>query len=223
LLEQLLEQQAFDEIVLATGVMPRTPEIDGIDHPKVLGYADVLARGADVGERVAVIGAGGIGVDVSEFLTHATSPTLELAEWMAEGGVGDPAAARGGLVEALAAPSPRQVYLLQRTPGRIGARLGRTSGWVHRASLARKQVTQLAGVRYERIDDDGVHIEVHGERRTLAVDSVIVCAGQEPRRDLRDALERGGASVHLVGGADRAVELDAKRAIDQATRLALVL
>ncbi|PTL60349.1 FAD-dependent oxidoreductase [Paraconexibacter algicola] len=204
-------------IVLATGVRPRVPAIPGIDHPSVLGYTDVL-RGAPVGERVAVVGAGGIGVDVTAFLTHTRSPTLDPAAWAAEWGVADPQEHPGGLTAAAVEPSPRRVTLLQRTDGRIGRGLGKTSGWVHRAALVHKGVEQLAAVTYERIDDDGLHVTVAGAPRTLAVDHVVVCAGQESRTDLLAGLD--GLEVHVVGGAERAQEIDAKRAIDGATRLA---
>jgi 2,4-dienoyl-CoA reductase (NADPH2) len=173
---------------------------------------------------VAVIGAGGIGFDVCEFLTHASSPALDPAAWRAQWGVGDPAEHRGGLVTRSDEPSPREVYLLQRKTSRLGSGLGKTSGWVHRAALAHKQVKQLAGVEYKRIDDAGLHIEVSGEGpRILAVDTVVICAGQESRRDLFDPLVAGGMKVHLVGGADVAAELDAKRAINQAARLAATI
>ncbi|GAB2743837.1 NADPH-dependent 2,4-dienoyl-CoA reductase [Amycolatopsis magusensis] len=213
------ELTAFDEVVLATGVTPRVPAIPGIGHPKVLSYVDVVRHGKPVGDRVAVIGAGGIGVDVSEFLTHTSSPALNLAEWQAEWGV-----AGGALAEARPEPSPRKVYLLQRKDERIGKGLGKTSGWVHRAALKNKGVEQLVGVNYERIDDDGLHISFgprHERPRVLDVDTVVVCAGQEPVRELAEQLD--GLPVHLIGGADVAAELDAKRAIDQGTRLAAVI
>ena len=216
----------FDEIVLATGVVPRMPAIPGIDHPKVLSYVEVVREGKPVGATVAVIGAGGIGVDVSEFLTTEASPALDLAAWKAEWGVADPTVARGGLTKPRPEPSPRKVYLLQRKPGKIGAGLGKTTGWVHRAALKSKQVEQLRGVNYERIDDEGLHLTFgpdHENRRVLAVDTIVICAGQEPVRDLAGALAPANRPIHLIGGADVAAELDAKRAIDQATRLALTL
>ena len=213
----------FDEIVLATGVVPRVPAIPGIDHPKVLSYVEVVRDGKPVGDSVAVIGAGGIGVDVSEFLT-GTSPDLEA--WKAEWGVGDPTQLPGALAVPRPEPSPRKVYLLQRKAGKIGAGLGKTTGWVHRAALKNKQVEQLRGVNYDWIDDEGLHITFGPKRekaRVLAVDTIVVCAGQEPVRDLAEALRESGRPVHLIGGADVAAELDAKRAIEQATRLALSL
>jgi 2,4-dienoyl-CoA reductase (NADPH2) len=216
----------FDEVVLATGVSPRIPAIPGIEHDKVLSYVDVVRLGKPVGTRVAVVGAGGIGVDVTEFLTTVHSPTLDLDAWKAEWGVTDPTKAPGGLTRPQPEPSPRQVYLLQRKSGKIGAGLGKTTGWVHRAALKNKQVEQLRGVNYERIDDEGLHITFgpkHENARTLAVDTIVICAGQESVRDLADLHTDAGRPVHIIGGADVAAELDAKRAIDQATRLALTL
>ncbi|MCU1687377.1 MAG: NADPH-dependent 2,4-dienoyl-CoA reductase [Amycolatopsis sp.] len=216
----------FDDVVIATGVTPRIPDIPGIDHPKVLSYVDVVKTGKPVGAKVAVIGAGGIGVDVSEFLTHSTSPALDLDAWMAEWGVADPETAVGGLVEPVPSPSPRQVFLLQRKKGTIGAGLGKTSGWVHRAALKAKGVERIPGVNYEKIDDAGLHItfgDKHENPRVLDVDNVVISAGQEPARELADELRAAGVAVHVIGGADVAAELDAKRAIDQGTRLAATL
>lgn len=213
----------YDEVVIATGVTPRVPAIPGIDHPKVLSYAEAVRDGRPVGRSVAVIGAGGIGVDVSEFLTHAHSPTLDVAEWKREWGVTDPESAPGALTVPQPSPSPREVFLLQRKPGRIGAGLAKTTGWVHRAALKAKGVQELSGVNYERIDDAGLHItfgEKHENPRTLDVDTVVVCAGQESVRDLVDELTVAGVTTHVIGGADVAAELDAKRAIEQGTRLA---
>ncbi len=209
--------EGFDEVVLATGVVPRIPSIPGIDHEKVLSYVDVVRHGRPVGKSVAVIGAGGIGVDVSEFLTTLDSPTLDLAAWKAEWGVTDPLSAPGALAKPRPEPSPRQVFLLQRKPGKIGAGLGKTTGWVHRAALKNKGVEQLRGVNYERIDDEGLHITFgpkHEKPRVLAVDTIVICAGQESVRDLATP------TTHLIGGANLATELDAKRAIAQGTELA---
>ncbi|NDJ88197.1 FAD-dependent oxidoreductase [Mycolicibacter kumamotonensis] len=219
------ELTGFDEVILATGVRPRIPQIPGIEHPMVLSYAEAIT-GRPVGESVAVIGAGGIGFDVSEFLiveNAESSPTLNLKEWKAEWGAADPWEARGALVPPDPAPPARQVYLLARTAGAQGRKLGKTSGWVHRASLKAKGVQQLSGVNYERIDDDGLHIS-YGPKRSrpqvLAVDTVVICAGQESVRDLEDGLRMRGVSPHVIGGAALATELDAKRAIKQGTELA---
>ncbi|BBX11592.1 2,4-dienoyl-CoA reductase [Mycobacterium novum] len=219
------ELTAFDEVILATGVKPRIPQIPGIDHPMVLSYAEAI-NGRPVGDAVAVIGAGGIGFDVSEFLVVAnpeSSPTLNLKEWRAEWGAADPWDARGALMTPDPAPPARQVYLLARTAGAQGRNLGKTSGWVHRASLKAKGVQQLSGVNYERIDDEGLHIS-YGRNRSrpqlLAVDTVVICAGQESVRDLEDGLRQRGMRPHVIGGAALAAELDAKRAIKQGTELA---
>ncbi|HVI60502.1 MAG TPA: NADPH-dependent 2,4-dienoyl-CoA reductase [Luteimonas sp.] len=214
----------FDEVVLATGVVPRAVAFRGHDHPKVIGYLDVLERRVVPGARVAIVGAGGIGFDVAEFLSHAgPSPSLDPARWMAEWGVDPTARALGGLVPARPEPSPRQLWLLQRTPGRPGARLGKTTGWIHRATLKAKGVEMLGGVEYLGVDDAGLRIRVDGGERLLAADHVVVCAGQEPRRDLLAPLQAAGLRVRLVGGADVAAELDAKRAIAQAARVAAAL
>lgn len=214
---------SFDEVVVATGVTPRVPKIPGIENSKVLTYAEVVREGKPVGKSVAVIGAGGIGVDVSEFLTHPTSPTLHLKEWKQEWGVTEPEMAPGALTTPVPEPSEREVYLLQRKPGRIGAGLAKTTGWVHRATLKNKGVHELSGVNYERIDDAGLHItfgEKHEKPRLLEVDTIVICAGQESVRDLVDELTVAGVVTHIIGGADVAGELDAKRAIEQGTRLA---
>jgi 2,4-dienoyl-CoA reductase (NADPH2) len=221
-----LAEGGYDEVVLATGVTPRIPAIPGVDHPSVLSYAELVRDGRPAGNRVAVIGAGGIGVDVSEFLTHDHSPALDLAEWNREWGVTDDESAAGSLTEPIVTPSPRQVYLLQRKTTPIGAGLGKTSGWVHRAALKKKGVEQISGVNYERIDNAGLHITFGEKRerpRTIAVDTVVICAGQESVRDLESDLTDAGMAVHVIGGADVAGELDAKRAIEQGTRLAAVL
>ncbi len=214
---------SFDEVVVATGVTPRVPKIPGIENPKVLTYAEVVREGKPVGKSVAVIGAGGIGVDVSEFLTHPTSPTLHLKEWKQEWGVTEPEMAPGALTTPVPELSEREVYLLQRKPGRIGAGLAKTTGWVHRAALKNKGVHELSGVNYARSADAGLHItfgEKHEKPRLLEVDTIVICAGQESVRDLVDELTVAGVVTHIIGGADVAGELDAKRAIEQGTRLA---
>jgi 2,4-dienoyl-CoA reductase (NADPH2) len=223
------ELTGFDAVIVATGVIPRDPGIDGQDGPNVLSYIDVLRGRAPVGKRVAVVGAGGIGFDVSEFLVHeGPSPTEDIALWRTEWGVTDPAETRGGLAPSGPQPEPpaRQVTLLQRKAERPGKRLGKTTGWVHRAALRMKGVEMVSGVNYERIDADGLHI-TFGEAREnptlIEADSIVLCAGQLSERSLADALTAQGTSVHVIGGADVAAELDAKRAIDQGTRLAATL
>ncbi|MFC3715129.1 FAD-dependent oxidoreductase [Luteimonas soli] len=214
----------FDQVVLATGVTPRRVDFPGHDHPKVVGYLDVLQRRVVPGSRVAIIGAGGIGFDVAEFLVQeAPSPSLDPGRWMAEWGVDRHFRTRGGLVPSRPEPSPRQVWLLQRTQGRPGARLGKTTGWVHRATLKAKGVKMLGGVEYLGVGDDGLRIRVDGTEQLLAVDHVVVCAGQESRRDLLAPLQAASARVQVIGGADVAAELDAKRAIAQAARVAAAL
>jgi 2,4-dienoyl-CoA reductase (NADPH2) len=221
--DTLLDED-FDEVVLATGVVPRKVDFAGADHPKVVSYADVVNGKIEVGKRVAIVGAGGIGFDVAELLSHGgTSPSLDKAAWYREWGV-DPSHTTRGAVEGVQPapePSPRQVYLLQRKAEALGKNLGKTSGWVHRAALKHKDVRMISGVSYERVDDDGLHIRVKGTARLLEVDHVVICAGQEPLRALFAPLEEAYVPVHLIGGADVAAELDAKRAIKQATELAL--
>ena len=216
----------FNEVIIATGVIPRDPGIPGQDGPNVLSYIDVLRGKAHVGKRVAVVGAGGIGFDVSEFLVHeGESPTENLSLWREEWGVGDPAEVRGGLAPSGPQPEPpaRAVTLLQRKAERPGKRLGKTTGWIHRAALRMKGVEMLSGVNYERIDADGLHISFGEARDTpklIEADTIVLCAGQLSERSLADALEAEGVKAHVIGGADVATELDAKRAIDQGTRLA---
>jgi 2,4-dienoyl-CoA reductase (NADPH2) len=217
----------FEHVIVATGVTPRRPSIPGVDHPMVLSYVDVLWHKKPVGPRAAIIGAGGIGFDVGEYITHHHSED-ERQQWYREWGVDTTLNARAGLVEPVVAPSPRQVYLLQRKESALGKNLGKTSGWVHRAVLKKKGVEMIAGVNYDRIDDRGLHITVGKQSRLLEVDTVIVCAGQDSRRELADQLaskgaESRGVKVHVIGGADVAAELDAKRAIDQGSRLAASL
>ncbi|MBZ4689826.1 MAG: FAD-binding protein [Cereibacter sp.] len=211
----------FDEVVVATGVLPRDPGILGQEGPQVLSYVEVL-QGAPVGPRVAVIGAGGIGFDVAEFLVQGgESPTLDPALWRREWGVGDPAEVRGGVVAPQPEAPAREVLLLQRRAEKPGRRLGRTTGWIHRAALQMKRVKMQGGVQYRRILPEGLEIlDAAGERVLLAVDTVVLCAGQEPQRALAEALAAAGIPHHVIGGADVAAELDAKRAIDQGARLA---
>ncbi|MFC9394612.1 FAD-dependent oxidoreductase [Streptomyces sp. NPDC057027] len=214
----------YDEVVVATGVTPRTPGIAGEDHPSVLSYLDVLRDGAPVGDRVAIIGAGGIGFDVAEFLTDggegaSQDPETYFRQW----GVDTSYENRGGLRAPQRNAPPRQVHLLQRKTSKVGAGLGKTTGWIHRTELKHRGVSMVAGVSYERIDDAGLHVTIDGEPQLLPVDTVVLCAGQEPRRDLYEELVAAGRPAHLIGGADVAAELDAKRAIDQGTRLAAAL
>lgn len=219
---QDLIDDGFDEVILATGISPRTPELEGIDHPMVMNYLDVLRDKKPVGKRVAVMGAGGIGFDVSEFLVHGkTTPSLNKAEFMKEWGVDLRVARAGGLAATAEVEAPaRDIFLLQRKKSKVGAGLGKTTGWIHRTTLKHKNVQMMNKVHYVKIDDHGLHIELDGEAKLLEVDNVIVCAGQEPRRELQEALISAGKSVHLIGGADKAAELDAKRAIKQGTELA---
>jgi 2,4-dienoyl-CoA reductase (NADPH2) len=224
--EQLLAG-GFDDVIVATGIKVRMPPIEGIGHPKVLSYVDVLQHKAPVGKRVAIIGAGGIGFDVGEYLLHDPSHPLPVpvAEWAREWGVDLEATTSGGLV-APGAPAPvRQLYLMQRKTSKLGAGLGKTSGWVHRATLARNGVVMMAGVRYDKIDDQGLHITVGGEQRLIAVDNVVICAGQDSLTELMPAEgESGGPAsgpaFHKIGGAALAAELDAKRAIKEGAELA---
>jgi 2,4-dienoyl-CoA reductase (NADPH2) len=215
--------RGFDEVFLATGVAPRTPEIEGIGHPKVMGYLDALLQRKPVGKRVAVMGAGGIGFDVSEFLTHeGESPSLNIPKFMREWGVDLDMKSRGGVngVEAHLETPPREIFLLQRKASKIGKNLGKTTGWIHRTSLKNRQVRMVSGVEYVKVDDAGLHIRVNGQDQLLAVDNVVVCAGQDPLRELQAPLQAAGLVVHLIGGADVAAELDAKRAINQGSTIA---
>ncbi|MGC4966419.1 FAD-dependent oxidoreductase [Streptomyces globisporus] len=214
----------FDEIVLATGVEPRTPAIPGTDHPKVLSYLDVLRDGAPVGDRVAIVGAGGIGFDVAEFLTDGgDAASLDADTFFRQWGVDTAYEDRGGLRAPERPKSPRTVHLVQRRTTKVGAGLGKTTGWIHRTELRHRGVEMIAGASYDLIDDEGLHLTVDGEPRVLPVDTVVLCAGQEPRRELYEKLSAGAVPVHLIGGADVAAELDAKRAIRQGTELAATL
>ena len=213
--------EGFDEVALSTGIAPRQIQLEGIAHPKVLSYIDVLRHGREVGRRVAIIGAGGIGYDVASFLLHEGSRTaLEPELFMKSWGVDMQYAQRGALTQAELHPPFREIFLLQRSAGKPGEKLGKTTGWIHRADLRRHKVQTLSEVQYLKVDDAGLHLTVKGEPRLLEVDNVIICAGQEPLRELLVPLQSAGVKTHLIGGAFEAMELDAKRAIDQAARLA---
>ncbi|WP_411751500.1 FAD-dependent oxidoreductase [Serratia sp. (in: enterobacteria)] len=217
---------AFDEVILACGIVPRMPAIAGIEHAKVMNYLDVLRDKKPVGQRVAIIGAGGIGFDVAEYLSqHGTSSSLDQAAFNREWGIDSQLEQRGGLsAQGPEVPaSPRQIFLLQRKTSKVGEGLGKTTGWIHRTSLAVRGVKMLNSVNYQRIDDEGLHILRAEQESCLPVDTVVICAGQEPRRELQQPLLEMGKTVHLIGGADVAAELDARRAIDQGTRLAMAL
>ena len=219
----MLKNEAYDEIVIATGIAPRTPDIKGINHPKVVPYIDVIQGKAKVGKKVAIIGAGGIGFDVAELVTHeGKSSALDIDLFAAEWGVDFKNHPRGGVtgVEPVVHKADREVYLLQRKTSSVGKGLGKTTGWTHRLTLARRGVKMMNGVEYRLIDDDGLHMLVHNEPVSLDVDTIIICAGQEPLRTLYDELKSSGEKVELVGGAFEAMELDAKRAINQASYLA---
>ncbi len=219
-----LINEKFDEVILATGVTPRKLTIEGIDHPSVLSYIEVLKDKKMVGKRVALIGSGGIGFDVAEYLSHeGESTSLNTTAFMQEWGVDMSYKKAGALTKPIPHASPRTIYLLQRTKGKIGGKLGKTTGWIHRSSLKMKKVETLDGVQYEKIDDKGLHINIDGFYRLLEVDNVIICAGQEPFNVLYEPLKQAGVSTHIIGGAFEALELDAKRAIEQASKLAAVL
>ena len=221
-----LLQGKFDEVVLAAGVLPRKPDIEGIDHPVVLSYVDVLLHKKEVGQRAAIVGAGGIGFDVAQFITHpAGSSSLDREAFLQEWGVDGNYRMPGGLMHKLPQlpTSGRQVYLLQRKTGKMGASLGKTTGWIHRHTLKQRNVTMINAVSYNKIDDDGLHITLKGKPQIIEVDTIVICAGQESNRELKEGLESAGMTVHLIGGAERAVELDAKRAIDQGARLAAAI
>lgn len=221
---ETLKEGHFDEVVIASGVTPRIPDIKGMEHPKVLNYAEVLYDKKKVGNSVAIIGAGGIGFDVAEFLVHeGVPPSQDIEQYMEEWGVDMKYAQGGALTAPDIEPPAREVYLLKRSGGKHGKDLGKTTGWIHRASLKMKQVKMLANVTYEKIDDSGLHIKVGEESKVLRVDNIVICAGQEPLRDLFDVLNDEGVTVHLIGGARKAAELDAKRAIKEAAELAAKL
>ena len=218
-----LNSGGFDEVVIATGIAPRTPDIAGIDHPKVMSYLDVIGAKKPVGKKVAIIGAGGIGFDVAEYLTNSgEASSLNIPAFMKEWGIDMTFGSRSGIegVKAQPEPSPREVYLLQRKSSKVGSGLGKTTGWIHRAGLVMKGVRMMPNCDYEKIDDAGLHLTVGGETKVLDVDNIIICAGQDPLRELTKGLT---IPHHLIGGADIASELDAKRAINQGTRLAAQL
>ena len=218
---QTLAAGGFDEVVLASGIVPRDIGLAGSDHAKVLSYLDVLRDHKAVGKHVAIIGAGGIGFDVAEYLTEPHSLTLQPDAWLKDWGIDKAYQARGALLpDDAPPPAERKVYLLQRKTTKVGAGLGKTTGWIHRSSLKKKGVEMIAGVNYLRVDDDGLWVDIAGEERCLNVDNVIICAGQEPQRELVAALTECGIKAHLIGGADVAAELDAKRAIRQGAELA---
>ncbi|RFC76902.1 NADPH-dependent 2,4-dienoyl-CoA reductase [Streptomyces sp. AcE210] len=219
-----LSPDAYDEVVVATGVTPRTPEIAGLDHPSVVGYLDVLRDGAPVGERVAIVGAGGIGFDVAEYLTDSgDKASQDPATYFRQWGVDMDYRDRGGLAKPDRPTPPRAVHLLQRKTSKVGAGLGKTTGWIHRTELRHRGVTMVAGATYDRIDDAGLHVTVDGNSTVIPVDTVVLCTGQDPARGLYDDLLAAGREAHLIGGADVAAELDAKRAIRQGTELAAAL
>ncbi|UQY43652.1 NADPH-dependent 2,4-dienoyl-CoA reductase [Mixta hanseatica] len=214
----------FDEVILASGIVPRTPAIEGITHSKVLSYLEVLRDKKPVGKRVAIIGAGGIGFDTASYLSHGDgASSLDIAAFCQEWGIDRSLQQRGGITTPQPGRSPRQIWLLQRKAGKPGAGLGKTTGWIHRSSLLARGVEMWGGVQYQRIDDEGLHILRDGQALTLPVDNVIICAGQDPDRSLAAPLQATGKTVHLIGGADIALELDARRAIAQGTALALAI
>ncbi|MDG2019158.1 MAG: NADPH-dependent 2,4-dienoyl-CoA reductase [Porticoccaceae bacterium] len=215
-----LNNSSFDEVIVATGITPRMPAIDGIDHPSVLSYIDVILNKKPLGKRVAIIGAGGIGFDTAEYITHSgESPSLDINEFMNEWGIDMSLKARGGIdgYKATIKSSPREVYLLQRKTSKIGSGLGKTTGWIHRAGLVKKNVKMINGCHYERIDNQGLHITVGDKPEVLTVDNIIICAGQDPLTEITNGLK---IPFHLIGGADSAKELDAKTAIAQGTKVA---
>lgn len=224
--EKLLNEGGFDEIIMATGIEPRVPKIEGINHPKALSYIDVLKNKKPVGQKVAVIGAGGIGFDVSEYLLHeGSSSTLNLDEWLDEWGIDKSLEARSGIegVKPNIPKAKRQITMFKRSKGKFGGNLGKTTGWIHRANLKKMGVKFIGEASYSKIDDAGLHYEVNGESHVLEVDNVVICAGQTPLKTLYNAIKDSSHNVHVIGGADFAAELDAKRAIEQGAKLASIL
>ena len=216
----------FDEVVIATGIKPRMPHIEGIENKKVLSYVDVLKHKKPVGKRVAVIGAGGIGFDVSEYLAHEGESTSQnIDAWLKEWGIDKTMTARSGIegIEAKIEPSPREIFMLKRSKGKFGGKLGKTTGWIHRSTLKKKNVQFINRVQYTKIDNIGLHYIQNEEAKVLEVDTIVICAGQTPLKELVAPLEEKNLKVHIIGGADVASELDAKRAINQGCRLAAEL
>jgi len=221
-----LENESFDEIIIATGIKPRMPKIEGIENKKVLSYIDVLKHKKPVGKRVAVIGAGGIGFDVSEYLAHeGESPSLNIDAWLKEWGIDKTMSVRSGIegIKPEIEPSPREIFMFKRSKGKFGGKLGKTTGWIHRSTLKKKKVTFISEVQYTKIDDRGLHYIQNDEQKILEVDTIVICAGQTPLKELVGPLQAKGMNVHVIGGADLATELDAKRAINQGCRLAAKL
>ena len=221
-----LSKGNFDEIVLATGILPRAVKIEGVENEKVFNYIDVLKHKKPVGKRVAIIGAGGIGFDVAEYLAHeGESSALDIDVWLKEWGIDKTLGARGGIeaIQAEVHPSPREIFIFKRSKGKFGGKLGKTTGWIHRSTLKKKDVQFINQVQYTKIDDIGLHYIQNGENKVLEVDNIIICAGQVPLKELLAPLEDKGVKVHVIGGADFASELDAKRAINQGCRLAAEL
>jgi len=218
-----LSNSDFDEVIIATGIKPRIPRIEGVEHDKVLSYIDVLKHKKPVGKRVAVIGAGGIGFDVSEYLAHeGESSSLNIDAWLKEWGIDKTVTARSGIegIKPEIHPSPREIFMFKRSKGKFGGKLGKTTGWIHRSTLKKKKVQFINEVQYTKIDDEGLHYVQNEEHKILNVDNVVICAGQTPLKELFEPLETKGMTVHVIGGADVAAELDAKRAISQGSRLA---
>jgi 2,4-dienoyl-CoA reductase (NADPH2) len=216
----MLAGQGFERVVIATGIKPRTPAITGIEHAKVVSYSDVILGRAQVGERVAIIGTGGIGHDIAELLTSAHQGMQTTQQFLKIWGVDPSIGSAGGLQSGVAEDSQRKVVMLQRGTKKPGARLGKSTGWIHRTKLAKRGVTAVSGCTYDKIDDQGLHYSVNGERHVLDVDTIVMCAGQDPEQELVSELKGTGSQLDLIGGARVATELDAMRAIDEGTRLA---
>ncbi len=220
----MLVNAGFDEVILATGIVPRTPQIPGIDHPKVLSYVEVLKEIKPVGQTVAIIGAGGIGFDIGEFLLEEQHDHPETIDaYIERWGIDSSLKVRGGLIDKKLKSPLKEITLMQRKKTKIGATLGKTTGWVHRANLKDGGVKMLSGVQYERIDDTGLHIKINGKSQLIPCDTIVICAGQSSNKTLYKPLQDKGITTHLVGGASVASELDATRAIREATELSLTI